>query len=264
MPINYIDFAKKIKAKYPDYADIDDKVLAEKVINKYPDYKNQVTFDTPEISTDLTSQIQQQQVELEAEAEKSPGQTMGDRIYNKQPEVVGQEIIDKSTPDVEKGFEPIGITTPTDYIGQQQTGVTREWEAEPLKDKLLGMENVKKVWSALHIPHKLSEQGWGEIGKLIGESKPYQAMLNKLDPKQRQSTWYHFMKVAPEAAGKTIGDFAGGVTTPEFWAAYGAIWYASPVIARGIARVAQKSGNKVFADINKVLWKLDKFQARRL
>jgi len=36
------DFAAKIKAKYPDYKDIPDDVLTDKIIAKYPDYASQV------------------------------------------------------------------------------------------------------------------------------------------------------------------------------------------------------------------------------
>lgn len=42
---NYIEFSAKIKEKYPQYADIDDKLLAEKMIEKYPQYAEQVTFE---------------------------------------------------------------------------------------------------------------------------------------------------------------------------------------------------------------------------
>jgi hypothetical protein len=40
--ITYIDFAKSIKDKYPQYADKDDYELAEAMINKYPEYKDKV------------------------------------------------------------------------------------------------------------------------------------------------------------------------------------------------------------------------------
>ena len=45
---NYIEFSAKIKEKYPQYKDVDDKVLAEKMLEKYPQYKEQVTFDVKE------------------------------------------------------------------------------------------------------------------------------------------------------------------------------------------------------------------------
>ena len=42
---NYIEFAQKIKEKYPEYKDIDDLTLAQKIIEKYPEYKERVTFN---------------------------------------------------------------------------------------------------------------------------------------------------------------------------------------------------------------------------
>ena len=36
------EFAARIKKKYPEYADINDKELTQKVINKYPEYRDQV------------------------------------------------------------------------------------------------------------------------------------------------------------------------------------------------------------------------------
>jgi len=35
--MNYIEFSKSIKSKYPQYKDIDDLELANKMIAKYPE-----------------------------------------------------------------------------------------------------------------------------------------------------------------------------------------------------------------------------------
>lgn len=43
------DFAAKIKAKYPDYKDMDDTELTNRIVKKYPEYKDQVDL-TPETS----------------------------------------------------------------------------------------------------------------------------------------------------------------------------------------------------------------------
>jgi len=40
------EFSAKIKAKYPQYADIDDDILVDKIIAKYPQYKSQIDFTT--------------------------------------------------------------------------------------------------------------------------------------------------------------------------------------------------------------------------
>lgn len=42
---NYIEFATKIKEKYPEYKEVDDLVLAQKMVEKYPEYKETITFE---------------------------------------------------------------------------------------------------------------------------------------------------------------------------------------------------------------------------
>lgn len=46
-PVSFQEFSSRIKAKYPDYKDVDDLTLAQKMIEKYPDYKDQVQFEQP-------------------------------------------------------------------------------------------------------------------------------------------------------------------------------------------------------------------------
>ena len=43
--MNYKQFSQNIKTKYPQYQDIDDLELANKMIAKYPQYQEQVEFD---------------------------------------------------------------------------------------------------------------------------------------------------------------------------------------------------------------------------
>jgi hypothetical protein len=39
-------FAAKIKAKYPEYADVDDVTLSKKIVEKYPEYADRVQLDS--------------------------------------------------------------------------------------------------------------------------------------------------------------------------------------------------------------------------
>ena len=39
------EFAAKIKAKYPEYKDIDDLELSRKIVGKYPEYESLVVFE---------------------------------------------------------------------------------------------------------------------------------------------------------------------------------------------------------------------------
>ena len=45
--MNYNEFANRIKEKYPEYNDMDNKELARKMVQKYPDDYSDVTFDEP-------------------------------------------------------------------------------------------------------------------------------------------------------------------------------------------------------------------------
>jgi len=77
------EFAAKIKAKYPEYKDIDDLELSRKIVDKYPEYESVVVFEdqkkkedsqepfrvgVSELSSDLQSQETPEQV-----SEKSEG-----------------------------------------------------------------------------------------------------------------------------------------------------------------------------------------------
>ena len=42
------EFAESVKAKYPQYKDVDNAVLAQKMIEKYPQYKDKVSFENVE------------------------------------------------------------------------------------------------------------------------------------------------------------------------------------------------------------------------
>ena len=46
--VSYTEFSNRIKAKYPEYKDLDNLVLAKKMVEKYPVYKDRVIFDQPQ------------------------------------------------------------------------------------------------------------------------------------------------------------------------------------------------------------------------
>ncbi len=43
--MSYQDFAAKVKSKYPEYNQVDDLTLSQKMVDKYPEYKGIVNFD---------------------------------------------------------------------------------------------------------------------------------------------------------------------------------------------------------------------------
>lgn len=56
--MNYNEFAERIKSKYPEYKDMDNKELSKRMITKYPEYKELVTF------TETQSQEQKKGIDL--------------------------------------------------------------------------------------------------------------------------------------------------------------------------------------------------------
>lgn len=52
--MDYNEFAEKIKVKYPEYKDMDNKDLAQRIIAKYPEYESQVTFESANKGIDIT------------------------------------------------------------------------------------------------------------------------------------------------------------------------------------------------------------------
>ena len=61
MAITEQDFALRVKKKYPEYKDVDNKELVTRVLNKYPEYKEQITFsgDVPEPSQPVVAVAQE-------------------------------------------------------------------------------------------------------------------------------------------------------------------------------------------------------------
>lgn len=55
MALSVEEFASKIKAKYPEYQNVDDQTLAEAIVKKYPEYKGKVALQNK--SMPLTSAV---------------------------------------------------------------------------------------------------------------------------------------------------------------------------------------------------------------
>ena len=116
--VTYKEFSAKIKEKYPQYKDVDDKILAEKMVEKYPQYKDKFTFD------------EQTSVEGEginftnASSEPSEGATTTSpqRASSEQSETGGTE---QPSPLVKQEL-PVGIAAPK----PQPTKFDFVWEAQ--------------------------------------------------------------------------------------------------------------------------------------
>jgi hypothetical protein len=105
--MNYNEFADKIKTKYPQYKDMDNRQLAERMIAKYPQYKD-VTFDDIEESKgiDLTPSG------LVKKAVSYPVAALGTAIYGGDFEENRQKAL-KATEDFKpaKGLMDFAVDT---------------------------------------------------------------------------------------------------------------------------------------------------------
>lgn len=85
--MDYNEFAEKIKNKYPEYKDFDNKELSRKIIAKYPEYESQVTFD--DLETKKTNPV----------ADFGKGLVQGLGSF---PTAIGQKVGNKLRPLVGK------------------------------------------------------------------------------------------------------------------------------------------------------------------
>ena len=125
--MNYTEFSKKIKEKYPYYNKVDDKVLAEKMIAKYPYYKDKVTFDIEEqpegnsvkitdvfknMLTPVTKPVEtltDTSVKIENTAEKSvkpATQAISETVKNLNPIEQTKDIVNSATVKPYRNVEP--------------------------------------------------------------------------------------------------------------------------------------------------------------
>lgn len=105
------DFAQKIKAKYPDYKDVDNTELINKIIQKYPEYKEQINFSekkNSDLSVDGKGNLQN----------SVPGTSPSESTANKVPDF-GM----KSFADLQKGQQSQSDNTASTNVGQFESSV---------------------------------------------------------------------------------------------------------------------------------------------
>lgn len=60
-PVTPEEFAKLVKEKYPEYADVEDMVLVERVLEKYPEYRSKVKFDQSAAETPVAEPVKKKE-----------------------------------------------------------------------------------------------------------------------------------------------------------------------------------------------------------
>ena len=116
--MNYLEFSKKIKEKYPQYSDVDDKELAEKIIAKYPEYSD-ITFDIepgkqegvqPVAATVAPKEPKQQPI-LSEDSGKKPEVSFGEKMVRIDNNVYSFDEIKES-----KAYKDKDFTSVEDYV----------------------------------------------------------------------------------------------------------------------------------------------------
>ena len=103
------EFAAKIKAKYPQYADIEDSVLVEKMLEKYPEYKSKITFDTaPEVPKEQAPEVPKEAVAEESGDSASPSAGTDSSLDSNVDE--GLKAKDEAARRIQKRYEDAGVT----------------------------------------------------------------------------------------------------------------------------------------------------------
>ena len=95
-------FAAKIKAKYPEYKDIEDTVLVQKILAKYPEYGEQVDISgvvKKKSGSDL-SMVGGKAVSGGGEVGSSAPQSERDKIANYVKTLGGKPTVTKTQPNV--------------------------------------------------------------------------------------------------------------------------------------------------------------------
>jgi hypothetical protein len=89
------EFATRIKEKYPQYADMDDQELVDKIVAKYPQYGEQIKKkdDTESVSED--GSLEPPVVEEAVAVEEEQPRTEADTFFDMALEAVNPELIDR-------------------------------------------------------------------------------------------------------------------------------------------------------------------------
>lgn len=166
--MDYNEFAEKIKAKYPDYNDMDNYELAQKMVAKYPDDYSDVTFDSPQ-NTEADNLIaQKQDVLAQADNALQTGQEaldIADNALNNSPVLKGGVSKTNWLGNLGKGLlqgvSSLGVGLGKNVVNKKIRPMLGK---EPLSD-----QKLDEVYGFLDDkPQGIS----GNIGKFAGEFAP--------------------------------------------------------------------------------------------
>lgn len=180
--MNADDFAAAIKAKHPEYAEVDNTELTTRMLEKYPQYKDSVNIDKPA----------EPEKPKFYELEKQPGlpKTAMDAVKQ-----LGGRVLNEVTSPF-PGVDPRGIAlAASELAGQAGNDIAAK--AVPVLGKTLG--RVTGLASSIAL-----DPASYMAGALT--SKPAKAITNKIGElaSEKLPGLYKFLAKVPEQATKTL------------------------------------------------------------
>lgn len=130
--MNYKEFAKRVKAKYPDYADMSDMDLAKAMVAKYPEDYKDVTFEEEAPAT----------VSGLLPVEASPSKGILDELAPRGPVVpfsaagpTATQILAEGSPRQATNVEKVSRSSEKDYLQRQLFPNTVAYRARKTSDE---------------------------------------------------------------------------------------------------------------------------------
>lgn len=173
------ELAQTIKAKYPQYQNIDDAVLVDKILAKYPEYQTRITEPTKESPLIVRGQQLKKTVQDTASGKINPAsaglQTLGavaggvgDLLY------AGlKTVLPRATGALEKGIGKVASTDTAQVIAQKYSEwATKNPEISKDLESALNIAALLPVGKAGQLGAKGLEQGVKVTGQAMEVAKP--------------------------------------------------------------------------------------------
>lgn len=228
------EFAAKVKSKYPEYKDVDDVILAQRVIEKYPEYTDKVKFEDEPTTGEIVKGVG---AEMGASVAGSvAGGVIGGTLGSVVPGL--GTAVGATVGTAIGGFAGgvLGSLWAQDIEGQEDVSVGRALGAGVVSAIPLGGAAVKGAAGATKI-------GLSTVGRAAGREAVKGAALG-----------------TTEATIRTVVD-EGRMPTKEELATYGgagalfggAIGAVTPKVSKELDNLFGKVGGKTFDEVDEMV-----------
>ena len=155
MALSVDEFAGKVKAKYPEYKDVDNRTLSEKIVAKYPEYKDKVDLSAPTQPTAIRDRAPLPDMPpADIPPTSTDSFTVGTRTAPAQQPITEQSQVTPPAPpapiQMQDVMESDAVRVPLHYVGES-------FESAPVQFLLNGV---------------LSDERADDLASFIGEKFP--------------------------------------------------------------------------------------------